>query len=80
MKDLTFDEFVGKGLQGIIDTFQGAAKGDEIYRIKAGSSGSFVMMSEAEYNIHHDALKMLFENAATVPKEWLERFKPTAEE
>ena len=80
MKDLTFDEFVGKGLPKMLDVFQGAARGDAIYRIKTKDCGSFVMMSEAEYNIHHDALKMLFENAATVPKEWLERFKPTSEE
>ena len=80
MKDLTFDEFVGKGIQPMIDVFQGAARGNEIYRIKTHDSGSFVMMSADEYNIHHDALKILLQNSDTVPKEWLEKFKGESEE
>jgi len=80
MKDLTFDEFAGKGIQQIADVFQEAVTGNEIYRIKTWKSGSFIIMSEADYNIQHDALRMLLQNAATIPDGWLEKFKPATEE
>ena len=75
MKDLTFDEFAGGGIQQIADVLHEAATGNEIYRIKTWNSGSFVIMSEDEYNIHHDALRLLLQNAKTIPAEWLEKFK-----
>ena len=73
MKDLTFDEFTGKGIQQIADIFQDAVTGNEIYRIKTWDSNSFIIMSEDEYNIHHDALRMLIQNAKDISREWLEK-------
>ncbi len=75
MKDLTIDEFAGGGVQQISHVLQEAAAGDEIYRIKTWNSGSFVIMSEDEYNIHRDALRFLFQNAKDIPEEWLKKLK-----
>lgn len=75
MKDLTFDEFAGEGLQKITHVLQEAALGNEMYRIKTWNSGSFVIMSEDEYNIHHQALQLIVQNAKDIPQEWLDKIK-----
>ena len=75
MKDLTIDEFIGSGIQQISHVLQEAATGNEIYRVKTWNSGSFVIMSGDEYNIHHDALRFLLQNAEAIPEELLEKLK-----
>ena len=75
IKDLSFEELVGIGSESGIKQFAGylhdAAEGNEIYRIKTATSGNFIIMSEADYNVQLDALRMLVQNASTIPKEWL---------
>ena len=81
MKDLTIDEFCGVGGGGIKQMGHilcEAADGNEMYRVTSDRSGTFVIMSEWEYNMHHDALRMLIENAKTIPPEWFEKFEPTS--
>jgi len=66
MKDLTIQEFLGSGFQQIADVLQSATADDEIYRI-TGDSGSFIIMSETEYNVHRDALRMLLQGTEGEP-------------
>ena len=80
MKDLTFEEFAGNGIHQIAHIFQEAIDGNEVYRIKTWKTGNFIIMSEADYNVQHDALRMLLQNAATIPRDWIKKFEPTMEE
>jgi hypothetical protein len=77
-KDLTLDEFLGSGIQQLGHILHETATGNENYRIKA-KSGNFVLMNEADYNIQLDALRMLLQNAATIPDDWLKKFEPTSD-
>jgi len=76
MKNLTLDEFLGSGRDKLAHILYEASVGDETYCVKA-KSGNFVILSEADYNIHRDALRMLLTNAKSIPDEWLEKFTPT---
>ena len=79
MKDLTFDDFAGGGVQKMMRILHEATIGDEIYRVNVGDAGRFVIMSEGEYNIHHEALRLLIENAKDIPSDWLKNIKPQKE-
>ena len=63
MKDLTSDEFLGKGIDHLSRILLEAAKGEEIFRISTWNSGSFVIMSEDEYTALREAMAIVLQSS-----------------